>query len=73
MRCFDCLVIDIHQTTVFCACASRKQRPTAKELLRHPFIKKAKKTSYLSDLIEKYRVWKEAGGNDDDSSDDSDM
>ena len=50
-----------------------QQRPTAKELLRHPFVKKAKKTSYLTELIEKYREWRAAGGNDDDSSDDSDM
>ncbi|GAA5828369.1 hypothetical protein JCM11251_006216 [Rhodosporidiobolus azoricus] len=33
-------------------------RPTAKELLRHPFIKKAKKTSYLTELIERAERWK---------------
>ncbi|CAF0819825.1 unnamed protein product [Brachionus calyciflorus] len=33
-------------------------RPTAKELLRHPFIRKAKRTGYLTDLIDRYRDWK---------------
>ncbi|GAA5911170.1 hypothetical protein JCM6882_006597 [Rhodosporidiobolus microsporus] len=33
-------------------------RPSAKELLRHPFIKKAKKTSYLTELIERAERWK---------------
>lgn len=31
-----------------------KERPTAKDLLRHPFIRKAKKTSYLTELIERH-------------------
>lgn len=35
------------------------QRPTAKELLKFPFIRKAKKNSYIIDLIEKYKRWKE--------------
>ncbi|GFY78667.1 hypothetical protein TNIN_445391 [Trichonephila inaurata madagascariensis] len=34
-------------------------RPTAKELLKFPFIRKAKKNSYIIDLIEKYKNWKE--------------
>ncbi|GIY02352.1 hypothetical protein CDAR_113101 [Caerostris darwini] len=34
-------------------------RPTAKELLKFPFIRKAKKNSYIIDLIEKYKCWKE--------------
>ncbi len=33
-------------------------RPTAKELLRHPFIRKAKRTSYLVELIERHREFK---------------
>lgn len=31
-----------------------RERPTAKDLLRHPFIRKAKKTSYLTELIERH-------------------
>lgn len=47
-------------------------RPTAKELLKHRFIvKHCKKTSYLSELIDRYRRWKEEGHSDS-SSDDSD-
>ena len=49
------------------------QRPTAKDLLKHQFIRKAKKTAYLVDLIEKYRQWKASGGGQDDDSSDSDM
>ena len=61
----------------YCRCHVNKfdiiflQRPTAKDLLKHKFILKAKKTSYLVELIERYRKWKEAGGKDDSSSSDS--
>ncbi|KAI1321909.1 kinase-like domain-containing protein [Xylariaceae sp. FL0255] len=34
-----------------------KDRPSAKELLKHPFIRKAKKTSYLTELIERFQRW----------------
>lgn len=34
-----------------------KDRPSAKELLKHPFIRRAKKTSYLTELIERYQRW----------------
>ncbi|KAK3393368.1 kinase-like domain-containing protein [Podospora didyma] len=34
-----------------------KDRPSAKELLKHPFIRRAKKTSYLTELIERYNRW----------------
>ncbi|KAI1821518.1 kinase-like domain-containing protein [Xylaria intraflava] len=41
------------------ACLQRdpKDRPSAKELLKHSFIRKAKKTSYLTELIERYQRW----------------
>ncbi|KAI1426818.1 kinase-like domain-containing protein [Xylaria sp. FL1777] len=41
------------------ACLQRdpKDRPSARELLKHPFIRKAKKTSYLTELIERYQRW----------------
>lgn len=38
------------------------QRPTAKELLKFPFIKKAKKNAYLIDLIDRYKKWKSQKG-----------
>lgn len=48
------------------------QRPTAKQLLKHKFVTKTKKASYLIDLIERYRKWKENGGKASESEDDSD-
>uniref|UniRef100_A0A8C7KZ30 non-specific serine/threonine protein kinase n=1 Tax=Oncorhynchus kisutch TaxID=8019 RepID=A0A8C7KZ30_ONCKI len=49
-------------------------RPTAKELLKHKFIvKNAKKTSYLTELIDRLKRWKAEGHSDgDSSSEDSD-
>ncbi|XP_054168755.1 serine/threonine-protein kinase 26-like [Oppia nitens] len=44
-----------------------ENRPSAKELLKFPFIRKAKKNSYLVDLIERYKRWKAAGGGHSDS------
>ena len=41
---------------------SLPQRPTARELLKHRFLKQARKTSYLVDAIDQYRRWKAAGG-----------
>ncbi|GEM06691.1 serine/threonine kinase 25 [Rhodotorula toruloides] len=37
-------------------------RPSAKDLLKHRFIKTAKKTSYLTELIERLARWKAEGG-----------
>jgi serine/threonine-protein kinase 24/25/MST4 len=34
------------------------QRPTASELLQHRFIRSARKTSYLTELIERYQEWR---------------
>uniref|UniRef100_A0A8C1QPI3 Serine/threonine-protein kinase 25 n=1 Tax=Cyprinus carpio TaxID=7962 RepID=A0A8C1QPI3_CYPCA len=49
-------------------------RPTAKELLKHKFITRyTKKTSYLTELIDRYGRWKSEGHGDESSSDDSDM
>lgn len=46
-------------------------RPSAKELLKFPFIRKAKKNSYLIDLIERYKRFKASGGAGVNDSDDS--
>lgn len=44
-------------------------RPTAKELLKHRFITRtAKKNTYLVELIERYKNWKQKCQDDDDSS-----
>ncbi|XP_022098599.1 serine/threonine-protein kinase 26-like isoform X2 [Acanthaster planci] len=45
-------------------------RPTAKELLKYKFLKNAKKTSHLTELIDRYKRWK-AEGNESDSDSDS--
>ncbi|KAJ3578747.1 hypothetical protein NPX13_g1813 [Xylaria arbuscula] len=49
------------------ACLQRdpKDRPSAKELLKHPFIRKAKKTSYLTELIERHQRWSATHKSDD--------
>ncbi|KAF0292694.1 Serine/threonine-protein kinase 26 [Amphibalanus amphitrite] len=47
-------------------------RPTAKELLRLPFIRKAKKTSYLIDLIDRHKKFKMTKQDDSDSSEETD-
>merc|ERR1712063_78516 len=46
------------------------ERPTVKELLKHPFIKKAKKTSSLTELVDRLARWKLVVA--DDSSDEDD-
>lgn len=48
-----------------------EERPTAKDLLKHRFIKSAKKTSTLVELIERRQRWLQVvgnGGSDDDDS-----
>lgn len=48
------------------------QRPTAKELLKYPFIRKAKKNSYLMDLIDRYKSYRKNCTDTDTDSDQSD-
>ncbi|KAI9697570.1 MAG: putative protein serine/threonine kinase [Candelina mexicana] len=40
-----------------------RERPAAKELLKHPFVRRAKKTTYLTELIERYERWQATNGN----------
>ncbi|KAM9482218.1 serine/threonine-protein kinase 24 [Clarias gariepinus] len=57
------------------ACLNKEPsfRPTAKELLKHKLIVRySKKTSYLTDLIDRYKQWKAEQCRGDSSSDDSD-
>ena len=41
---------------------TRSQRPTAKELLQHRFIRGARKTTYLSELVERYQDYRARSG-----------
>ncbi|KAF9929461.1 putative protein serine/threonine kinase [Linnemannia zychae] len=46
-------------------------RPSARELMKHRFIRSAKKSSYLTELIELHERWATEGGHrNDESSDD---
>ncbi|XP_046454881.1 serine/threonine-protein kinase svkA-like isoform X1 [Daphnia pulex] len=57
------------------ACLNKdpENRPTAKELLKTPFIRKAKKNPYLIDLIDRFKKWRMMhngdSGTDSDNSD----
>uniref|UniRef100_A0AAY4AKY8 non-specific serine/threonine protein kinase n=1 Tax=Denticeps clupeoides TaxID=299321 RepID=A0AAY4AKY8_9TELE len=57
------------------ACLNKEPsfRPTAKELLKHKLIvRHAKKTSYLTELIDRYKRWKAEQSREESSSDESD-
>lgn len=59
----------------FVECCLRRlphERPTATELLKHPFIRRGKKTTYLTELIERYETWSatQSENPDDDDEDD---
>jgi len=47
-------------------------RPTAKDLLKHRFIKGAKRTNFLVELIERRQKWLSVVGNKDPNDDDDD-
>eukprot|EP01117_Protostelium_nocturnum_P014113 TRINITY_DN532_c0_g1_i1.p1 TRINITY_DN532_c0_g1~~TRINITY_DN532_c0_g1_i1.p1 ORF type:complete len:472 (+),score=229.00 TRINITY_DN532_c0_g1_i1:174-1589(+) len=49
-----------------------EQRPTAKELLKHKFVKTSKKTSTLTELIERRTKWSQVVGNQDSDDDSAD-
>ncbi|CAO3648818.1 unnamed protein product [Mucor fragilis] len=55
-----------------CLQTSPANRPTAKDLLKHKFIKSSKKVAYLTELIEGHERWISANGRDDDSTEEED-
>jgi len=58
----------------FLKCLLLLKRPTAKELLKHTFIQKARKTAHLSELIERYKRYRANHILEDtDSDNDDDM
>ncbi|OJA12385.1 hypothetical protein AZE42_07537 [Rhizopogon vesiculosus] len=46
----------------YCLQRDPRDRPSARELLKHKFVRMAKKTSYLSELIERHERWRAEGG-----------
>jgi serine/threonine-protein kinase 24/25/MST4 len=55
-----------------CVKRDPRERPSAKDLLKHPFVRKAKKTTYLTELIERYERWQAKHGHRESESDDED-
>ena len=53
-----------------------KERPSARDLLKHPWVRKAKRTAYLTELIERHERWQathreDRNRDDDDGREDS--
>nr|GAT61041.1 predicted protein [Mycena chlorophos] len=53
----------------YCLQRDPRDRPSARDLLKHKFIRMAKKTSYLTELIERHERWKAEGGDRHDEDD----
>jgi len=55
------------------ACLNKdpENRPTAKELLRHKFIMRAKRNNHLMDMIDRYKKWGLTHTNESDSDSDA--
>ncbi|PWN49191.1 Pkinase-domain-containing protein [Violaceomyces palustris] len=56
----------------YCLQRDPANRPTARELLKHRFIRNAKKTSYLTELIERLERWRAEGGDRHESEESED-
>ncbi|EIN14348.1 kinase-like protein [Punctularia strigosozonata HHB-11173 SS5] len=46
----------------YCLQRDPRDRPSARDLLKHKFVRMAKKTNYLTELIERHERWKAEGG-----------
>ncbi|KAJ3481463.1 hypothetical protein NLI96_g7647 [Meripilus lineatus] len=46
----------------YCLQRDPRDRPTARDLLKHKFVRMAKKTNYLTELIERHERWRAEGG-----------
>jgi len=53
----------------YCLQRDPKDRPTARDLLKHKFVRMAKKTNYLTELIERHERWKAEDGEKPDDRD----
>ncbi|KAJ7292981.1 kinase-like domain-containing protein [Mycena rebaudengoi] len=53
----------------YCLQRDPRDRPSARDLLKHKFIRMAKKTNYLTELIERHERWKAEGGGRHDDED----
>lgn len=47
-----------------------RERPSARELLKHPWVRRAKRTAYLTELIERHERWQATHGEDKEDEDD---
>lgn len=47
-----------------------KERPSARDLLKHPWVRKAKRTAYLTELIERHERWQATYDNEKERDDD---
>lgn len=54
-----------------CVKRDPRERPSAKDLLKHPFVRKAKKTVYLTELVERLERWQVTQGKQRDAAETS--